>query len=96
QVATGNLGGYTVPPKTFSAIKVPVTFSYVGVNSSDATWLNFYNACKNKSQVTGGIRPGLQLRLILELSIAGLINKPTAGTQISDANCPIELASNAV
>lgn len=40
-------------------------------------------------------RTGLQLRLVLELSIAGLIGKPTAGTQISDANCPVELPSNA-
>ncbi|QRW06507.1 hypothetical protein RhiLY_05506 [Ceratobasidium sp. AG-Ba] len=94
-VATGHLGGYSVPAKAFSEIKLPVTFSYEASNSSDTTWNNFYNACKNKSQVTGGQRPGLQLRLVLELSIAGLINKPTAGTQISDANCPVELPSNA-
>ncbi|CAE6463917.1 unnamed protein product [Rhizoctonia solani] len=96
QVASGDLGGYTVPAKTYAEIQVPVTFSYEAANSSDTTWLNFYNACKSKSQVTGGQRPGLQLRLVLELSIAGLINKPTAGTQINDANCPIELAGNAV
>ncbi|CUA68832.1 hypothetical protein RSOLAG22IIIB_03697 [Rhizoctonia solani] len=95
QVAEGDLGGYTVPAKTYSEIKVPVTFSYEAANSSDITWLNFYNACKSKSQTTDGSRPGLQLRLVLELSIAGLIGKPTAGTQISDANCPIELAANA-
>lgn len=95
QVGAGNLGGYTVPAKAFTAVKVPVTFSYEASNSSDTTWNNFYNACKNKSQVTGGVRPGLQLRLVLELSIAGLIGKPTAGTQISDANCPVELPSNA-
>ncbi|KAJ1303261.1 hypothetical protein OPQ81_011458 [Rhizoctonia solani] len=95
QVASGDLGGYTVPAKAYTQIKVPVTFSYEAANSSDTTWLNFYNACKNKSQVTGGQRPGLQLRLVLELSIAGLIGKPTAGTQINDANCPIELATNA-
>ncbi|KAF8607018.1 hypothetical protein BDV93DRAFT_468734 [Ceratobasidium sp. AG-I] len=94
-VATGDLGDYSVPAKSYAEIKVPVTFSYQAANSSDPTWLNFYNACKNKSQVTGGQRPGLQLRLVLELSIAGLINKPTAGTQINDANCPIELPSNA-
>ncbi|KAG8775517.1 hypothetical protein FRC12_001441 [Ceratobasidium sp. 428] len=96
QVATGNLGSASVPAKTFAAIKVPVTFSYEASNTSDTTWNNFYNACKNKSQVTGGQRPGLQLRLLLEMSIAGLIGKPMASTQISDANCPIELASNAV
>ncbi|KAG8700247.1 hypothetical protein FRC08_004816 [Ceratobasidium sp. 394] len=95
EVGTGSLGGYTVPAKAFSAIKVPVTFAYEAANSSDTTWNNFYNACKNKSQVTGGARPGLQLRLVLELSIAGLVGKPTAGTQISDANCPVELPSNA-
>ncbi|KAG8694665.1 hypothetical protein FRC11_002053 [Ceratobasidium sp. 423] len=98
QVAAGDLGGYSVPAKSYAAIQVPVTFSYQAANSSDATFLqglNFYNACKSKSQVTGGVRPGLQLRLVLELSIAGLINKPTAGTQINDANCPIELSANA-
>lgn len=95
QVATGDLGGYTVPAKTYAAIQVPVKFAYEAANTSDTTWNNFYNACKSKTQVTGGQRPGLQLRLVLELSIAGLIGKPTAGTQISDANCPIELAANA-
>ncbi|CAE6524908.1 unnamed protein product [Rhizoctonia solani] len=95
QVAEGDLGGYTVPAKAFSEIKVPVKFSYEAANASDITWLNFYDACKSKSQVVNGQRPGLQLRLVLEISIAGLIGKPTAGTQISDANCPIELPSNA-
>ncbi|CAE7233934.1 unnamed protein product [Rhizoctonia solani] len=95
QVAEGDLGGYTVPAKAYSEIQVPIKFSYEAGNSSDITWLNFYNACKSKSQVTDGQRPGLQLRLVLELSIAGLIGKPTAGTQINDANCPIELAANA-
>ncbi|GAB1520683.1 hypothetical protein RhiTH_003771 [Rhizoctonia solani] len=95
QVASGDLGGYTVPAKTYAELKVPVTFSYEAANTSDVTWTKFYDACKNKSQVTGGKRPSLQLRLVLELSIAGLIGKPTAGTQINDAACPIELAANA-
>ncbi|CAE6442788.1 unnamed protein product [Rhizoctonia solani] len=95
QVAEGDLGGYTVPAKAFSQVKVPVKFSYEAGNASDVTWLNFYNACKSKSQTSDGTRPGLQLRLVLEMSIAGLIGKPTAGTQISDANCPIELSANA-
>ncbi|CAE6472437.1 unnamed protein product [Rhizoctonia solani] len=95
QVASGDLGGYTVPAKTYAEIKVPVTFSYEAANTSDVTWTKFYDACKNKAQVTGGKRPSLQLRLVLELSIAGLIGKPTAGTQINDAACPIELAANA-
>ncbi|KAF8713296.1 hypothetical protein RHS03_00974, partial [Rhizoctonia solani] len=113
QVASGDLGGYTVPAKTYAELKVPVTFSYEAANTSDVTCgffpfrflhtvfdtalkgTKFYDACKNKSQVTGGKRPSLQLRLVLELSIAGLIGKPTAGTQINDAACPIELAANA-
>ncbi|KAH7337057.1 hypothetical protein B0J17DRAFT_718955 [Rhizoctonia solani] len=95
QVASGDLKGYSVPAKSYAELKVPVTFSYEATNSSDATWLNFYNACRSKSQFTNGQRPGLQLRLVLELSIAGLIGKPTAGTQINEANCPVELSPNA-
>jgi hypothetical protein len=37
QVASGNLGGYTVPAKTYAELKVPVTFSYEAANTSDVT-----------------------------------------------------------
>jgi len=37
----------------------------------------------------------LKFRLLLEMTILGLPTKHSASTQVSDADCPIELPSNA-
>ena len=39
--------------------------------------------------------PALQFRLVLDIVINGLIGHHSAGTQVNDAPCPIELALNA-
>lgn len=79
-------------------------FVYVG--------LNWYNACKNRIQDTGGVRPGMSnaflfssmaqsaigvtFRLLLDMKIVGLPSSYGASTQVSGAPCPIELPTNSV
>jgi hypothetical protein len=94
KVATGNLGPYTVKPHQYAPVQLPVTFSYSAPNATDPTWLRFYNACRNKAQFTDGVRPGLKLRLILSMSIRGLVGKYGSSTTIDNAACPIELPMN--
>ncbi|KAI0076716.1 hypothetical protein K474DRAFT_1662590 [Panus rudis PR-1116 ss-1] len=96
KVATGDLGHKTVPAKSFPRIELPLNFTYVAVNDTDQTWVNFYNACRNKAAVQDGKRSPLQFRLLLDIDIAGLVGHRSASTQVTDAPCPIELPINSV
>jgi len=96
QVATGEISHQTFPAKKFSNLNLPLNFTYVATNDSDQTWMNWYAACKSKSQYIGGTRPGVKFRLTLEMTIAGLPGSHPASTQVSDAPCPIELPTNSV
>lgn len=57
-IATGDLGSYTLPAKAYSHVLLPLNFNYTAANTTDQTWANIYNACRNKNQFLGGIRPG--------------------------------------
>jgi len=94
-VGTGYLNRTKVPAKSFSSIQMPINFTYVATNDSDQTWNNWYNACKNKAQYTGGDRPGLRFRLNIDMSIAGLPTMHSTATSVTNAQCPIELPLNA-
>jgi len=94
QVATGDVSHQTFPAKTFANLNMPLNFSYVATNDTDQTWTTWYAACKNKIQYPGGTRPGVNFRLIVDMDIAGLPNSHSASTQVTDAPCPIELATN--
>ncbi|KAF8512649.1 hypothetical protein BU17DRAFT_96032 [Hysterangium stoloniferum] len=95
RIAQGDVSGQTFPPKTFNTFQFPLTFNYTAFNSSDQTWNDVYNACRNTQTVpVGETRPPLKLRIVLDLSIAGLPSNPTAGTAINDAACPFELPTN--
>ncbi|THH20576.1 hypothetical protein EUX98_g8552 [Antrodiella citrinella] len=94
-VGTGDSGHFTVPAKSFPKVQLPLNFTYVATNSSDQTWINWHSACQNKGLFTNGIRPGLQFRLVLSIVINGLIGHHPAGTQVTNAPCPFELALNA-
>ncbi|KAH9175598.1 hypothetical protein EDB89DRAFT_323447 [Lactarius sanguifluus] len=94
-VGTGHLNRTKLPAKKFSNIQIPVNFTYVATNDSDQTWINWYNACKNKIQYTGGVRPVVRFRLNIDMSIAGLPTKHSTATTVTNAPCPIELPSSA-
>ncbi|KAI9453235.1 hypothetical protein BJY52DRAFT_1205520 [Lactarius psammicola] len=94
-VGIGHLNHTKLPAKKFSSIQMPVNFTYVATNDSDQTWINWYNACKNKAQYTGGERPGLRFRLNIDMNIAGLPTKHSTATSVTNAPCPIELPSSA-
>jgi len=91
EVATSVLLHQTFAAKTFSNLNLPLNFSYVAVNTSDITWTNWYNACKNPSLVTGGVRPGVSFHLDIFMTISGLIGTHSAATQVTSTACPIEL-----
>ncbi|GJE92613.1 hypothetical protein PsYK624_087680 [Phanerochaete sordida] len=95
QVGTGDLGSMTFPAKAFTPLSLPLNFSYVASNDSDQTWNNWYNACKNKAIFVDGKRPPVQFRLLLAFKIAGLIGTKHTATDVTSANCPIELPQNA-
>ncbi|KAI0299534.1 hypothetical protein BC826DRAFT_1117272 [Russula brevipes] len=94
-VGTGHMNRTTLSAKKFINIKMPVNFTYVATNDSDLTWINWYNACKNRIQYNGGSRPSLRFRLNIDMSIAGLPTKHSTATSVTNAACPIELPSNA-
>jgi len=94
KIATGNIAHQTFPAKTFANFNMPLNFTYVATNDSDQTWVNWYNACKSRSQYVGGTRPGVNFRLILSMDIAGLPSSHGATTDVTSAPCPIELPSN--
>jgi hypothetical protein len=96
QVASGNMGHHTVPANVFAKLNLPLNFTYVASNDSDPTWTNWHEACKNKIQDVGGVRPGVNFRLLLNMRIIGLPSSYSASTQVTGAPCPIELPSNSV
>ncbi|EIW52438.1 uncharacterized protein TRAVEDRAFT_156213 [Trametes versicolor FP-101664 SS1] len=96
QVASGDTGKLTVPAKEFPIITLPLNFTYTATNDSDQTWVNWYNGCKNAALYADGKRPAVQFRLIIDMSIAGLIGKKSTSTDVTDAACPIELPQNSV
>ncbi|KAJ7599974.1 hypothetical protein C8J56DRAFT_846601 [Mycena floridula] len=94
-VGTGDLGHKTVPAKSFPVVQVPITFGYAATNTSDQTWANWHNACINKLNQPNGTRPGVDFRLVVSMSLVGLIGSHSDSTQITNAACPIELPTNA-
>jgi len=96
QVASGDISHQTFAAKKFLNFNMPLNFTYVATNDTDQTWKNWYAACKSKSQYTGGTRPGIGFRLILDMDIAGLPSSHGASTQVTSAPCPIELPTNSV
>jgi len=95
-IGNGDFGHHILPAKSFPQIQIPLNFSYVATNDSDTTWLNWYDACKNTDRFADGQRPGVRFRLVLDMVIMGLPGSYGSSTQVSDANCPIELPSNSV
>ncbi|KAJ7166370.1 hypothetical protein C8R43DRAFT_192939 [Mycena crocata] len=95
-IGTGDLGHKVLPAKGFPEIQLPLNFTYIATNASDTTWLNWYDACKNKDRFSDGKRPGVRFRLVLDMAILGLPGSYGSSTQVSNANCPIELPSNSV
>lgn len=95
-IGIGDLGHMTFPAKKFSPLSMPLNFSYVATNDSDQTWVNWYNGCKNKALYADGKRPPVQFRLILGFKIRGLIGTKHTATDVTSANCPIELPQNSV
>ncbi|KAF7327033.1 hypothetical protein MKEN_00278300 [Mycena kentingensis (nom. inval.)] len=77
-IATGDLGKRTLPAKSLPDIQLPLNFTYRANNDTDQTWLNWYNACKNKSQYSDGKRPSVRFVLSLEMVISGLIGTVSA------------------
>ncbi|THV03632.1 hypothetical protein K435DRAFT_774860 [Dendrothele bispora CBS 962.96] len=95
EVGHGDLGSYTIPAKSLSEVLVPLNFTYTAVNFTDPTWENWHDACQNAAVSQGGVRPGLNFRLVIEMHIAGLVGTRSASTQVANAACPIELPQNA-
>jgi hypothetical protein len=93
-VATGNLGHYKFAAKDFPSFHLPLNFTYSSANETDQTWANFYNACKSKQLYSNNTRPGLQFKLLLEMSIVGFIGSPRTSVEVSNGACPIELPTN--
>ncbi|KAF8868671.1 hypothetical protein BD779DRAFT_1614914 [Infundibulicybe gibba] len=83
QVGTGDMSHKTLPAKSFPQIQLPLNFTYTAANDSDQTWLNWYNACKNRALIVGGVRPPVKFRLVLDMDIAGLPTEHHASTQLS-------------
>jgi hypothetical protein len=95
QVGSGDYSRLTLPAHRFPEILLPLNFTYVADNSSDTTYQNWYAACKNTKLYADGSRPPLQFRLVIAMDIVGLPTTQSASTQVTDANCPIELPLNA-
>ncbi|EJD50892.1 hypothetical protein AURDEDRAFT_112016 [Auricularia subglabra TFB-10046 SS5] len=90
-VATGNMTGFNLKAKSSIAMLFPLHWEYSAVNTSDLTWLEFYNACNNHVNHPDGVRPGFDVRVIIEMKIRGLVTQAGTSTQISGVACPIEL-----
>jgi len=91
-IATGNLGHYTIPHGSNIPIKFPVKFAYSALNTTDATWMNMYNACK--FPWPGVERQALNWRLEIKQHIVGMVPKPTIATSILGPACPFNMTQD--
>lgn len=87
-IAKGNLGKKNLGHRKNVPVWFPVTFSYIGVNTSDSTWANMYNACQH--QWPGVNRSTLTFRLEVKQSIIGMVTKPVSQDNIVGVPCPFE------
>ncbi|TRM56910.1 hypothetical protein BD626DRAFT_406310 [Schizophyllum amplum] len=94
-VAEGDTGAMTLPAKAYPDVQLPLNFTYSASNDSDATWLNFYDSCKNKIASVDGVRPALKFKIVLDMHIIGLPSTYHGSVSTKDAECPFELAQNA-
>ncbi|KAK2465295.1 hypothetical protein APHAL10511_002649 [Amanita phalloides] len=95
RVATGDLRRKTIQPRTLTNILLPLNFTYIAINNTDQTWVNWYSACKNSGLYTDGSRPPVQFRLHLTMNILGLPSQPQTSAEVANAACPVELSINA-
>jgi len=95
-VGTGDTASFSIPAKSFPEVSLPLNFTYFTSNSTDQTWTDFYDACKNKATYVDGQRTPLKLILVLYMNILGLPTQQQTTIQVSNANCPVELSLNSV
>jgi len=95
-IATGDTGGVTRKGNEAAPLNVSVLFDYSADNDTDTTWNLVYNACKSATLYASGSRPGLNIVLVLDLSIRGLLSIHHASTAISNLACPIQLPTSSV
>lgn len=93
QVGTGGLAGAaTFSGRHLTATNLNVDFFYRGTNTSDTTWLDFYNACAHIYPTT--TRPTLSLTVAIQMKIRGVIGTKGSSASLTSINCPIELPSD--
>ncbi len=62
---------------------------------ADGTRPRTSNAFRRTVLLSDAILPAIAFKLLLDFTISGLIGHHIAGTQVTDAPCPVELALNA-
>lgn len=82
----------TFPGRATTPSVIDIDFFYRGRNDSDTTWLDFYNSCSHKYATVD--RPGLDLSVVINMKIRGLVGTKRTGTTMKDLVCPIELPAN--
>ncbi|KAI0088644.1 hypothetical protein BDY19DRAFT_948922 [Irpex rosettiformis] len=93
-IGEGHIDSLVLPAKKFIPIQLPLNFSYVATNTSDQTWNNWYNGCKNSANYADGKRPTISFRLLVGFHIDGLIGTKHTAANVATANCPVELTEN--
>jgi hypothetical protein len=96
QLAHGELKDQRYPTGKKSKVAMPLNFTYSATNDSDKTWINWYNACKNKINYADGKRPGVNFNLVIDMTVFGLFGTKHDGIDIINAACPIMLPTNSV
>lgn len=94
EVGQGTIDRTSFPGRATTPTLIDVTFNYRGRNDSDTTWVDFYNACAHKYSTVE--RPNLDLNIVLEMKVRGLVGTKKTSTTMKDVVCPIELAANSV
>jgi len=92
-IGQGNTGGFTRKGGATQQLDIPVLVNYVAPNDTDTTWNLLYNACKS---TVSSSRPGLNILIVLDMSIRGMIGTPHTSTSIANMACPITLPSTSV
>jgi len=94
-IGTGNISSLTLSAKKFTQLSLPLNFTYTASNTSDQTWNNWYNGCRNVANYPNGTRPTVSFRLAIDFHITGLVGTLHAGANVATAECPVELSVNA-
>ncbi|KAH9446202.1 hypothetical protein MJO29_012544 [Puccinia striiformis f. sp. tritici] len=99
RLATGSIAkSFTASNRNLNPLTLDLHFEYTTKLPSDLVWQTWRKACGNiqESTINGTItRPSVQVLILIEFNVLGMIGTKFDSTQLTNVGCPAELPAGA-